>query len=126
MKTMDKPKLERDVKKSVKDVFVARDAYQFWPVQTGLGASTLDCLACVPLVITPEMVGKTIGAFVAIETKRPEKDQVTPRQAHTIKAIRKAGGVALMVNQIDYDAVADKLKWALRTGYVQAALAQEG
>lgn len=52
--------------------------YQFWPVQTGYGAATLDCLAGYQ------------GRFFAIETKAPGK-KPTPRQLLTIDTIRAAG-----------------------------------
>ena len=43
---------------------------------------TPDLIACVPTVITSEMVGKTIGKFVGIEVK---KDEATCRQWRNYK-----------------------------------------
>lgn len=54
-------------------------AYQFWPVQTGYGAATVDVLACI------------VGRFWGIECKAPGK-KPTPRQLTTMKQIRAAGG----------------------------------
>lgn len=124
MQKTPKQPLERDVKRPVKRVLEQRGAYWNMPIPPG-NINTLDFLCCVPMVITPEMVGRTIGAFVAIETKRPGVKAVTTKQAETIKTIRRAGGVAIIVNIVDETEIADKLKWALRTGYLQAQLAME-
>ena len=37
---------EGKVKVKVKNLLNAYGCYHFWPVQTGMGASTLDCLGC--------------------------------------------------------------------------------
>lgn len=66
--------------------------YVFRPVQMGLGASTLDIIACIN------------GRFVAIEAKTPGH-LPTPRQNAVIRAINEAGGVALWS-----DTVTDMLK----------------
>lgn len=52
-----------------------------------------DILACVPTVITEDMVGKTIGVFVAPEIKNPNGKGVTSAlQKRNIKQINRAGG----------------------------------
>ncbi len=79
---------EGRVKNEVKKQLKALGAYQFWPVQTGMGALTVDCLACLS------------GSFVAIETKAPGK-KPTPRQAVTLTDITKAGGTALVIDSVD-------------------------
>lgn len=61
------------------------ECYQFWPVQMGLGAATLDCLLCVS------------GRFVAVETKAPGK-RLTTRQEITAAAIAKAGAMVYVVD----------------------------
>ena len=69
--------------------------YQFWPVQMGLGATTLDCLLCIS------------GQFVAVETKAPGK-KLTARQEITFATISKAGGQVYVVASIaDAKAFAD-------------------
>ncbi len=78
-----------------------RHAYVFCPVQMGYGAATLDDLVCLPVIITPAMVGMRVGLFVAIESKVPGK-KPTPRQNFTIKAINDAGGVAFWTDSLDY------------------------
>jgi hypothetical protein len=78
---------EGRVKNEVKKQLKAIGAYQFWPVQTGMGATTVDCLACVR------------GRFVAIETKAPGKTP-TPLQETTLTKIAEAGGWALVIDSV--------------------------
>lgn len=59
--------------------------YQFWPVQTGYGTKTLDCLLCVA------------GQFIAIETKAPGK-KLTALQEQTAIDICAANGLAFKVD----------------------------
>lgn len=80
---------EGDVKRQIKAYLKSIGAYQFWPVQTGMGASTVDCLACVN------------GKFFAIEVKRKGVMQATPRQRQTIKAVSDAKGVAFVTDSLD-------------------------
>jgi len=72
--------LERDVKKSLKQYLTDIGAYQFWPVPTGFGATTIDCLFCYK------------GKFYGVECKRPGVDKVTPRQQNIMALIRFASG----------------------------------
>jgi hypothetical protein len=74
---------EGRVKAKLKKYLAVRD-YQFWPVQTGYGAATVDCLACVE------------GKFLAFECKASGK-KLTPRQLTTMQAIRKSGGSTWLV-----------------------------
>ena len=95
---MSKQTPEGRVKEMVKARLKEAGAYQFWPVQAGMGAATVDCLACVPVKITQEMVGATVGLFVAIETKRADKPvAATPRQRAVVKEIGEASGTARVV-----------------------------
>ena len=59
--------------------------YVFMPVQTGLGASTLDYLCCVN------------GHFVAIETKAPGR-QMTARQQVVMHEMLEAGAHVFLVD----------------------------
>lgn len=58
--------------------------YKFMPVQSGLGAKTLDYLLCVN------------GRFVAIEAKKPGGDY-TPLQQERKAEIEAAGGCVFLV-----------------------------
>ena len=98
--TSPKPKiLEAVVKKTVKQVLNEWGAYAFWPVPTGFGAHTVDCLACVPIKITPGMVGKTMGLFVAIETKREGVNKPTEAQQAVFDKVAAAKGSTVLVNK---------------------------
>ena len=79
---------EGRVKNEVKKQLKALGAYQFWPVQTGMGATTVDCLACYQ------------SYFIGIETKAPGK-KPTPRQEVVLTQIREAGGITLVIDSVD-------------------------
>jgi hypothetical protein len=59
--------------------------YVFMPVQSGIGASTLDYLCCIN------------GRFIAIETKADGTKKLTKRQAITKAFIEDAGGKVFVV-----------------------------
>ena len=75
-----KARFKRELKRRL-----GEHCYQFWPVQTGMGATTLDCLLCIR------------GTFVAVETKAPGK-KPTPRQELVIEQIGAAGGAAWVID----------------------------
>lgn len=60
---------EGKVKARVKNLLNAYGCYHFWPVQTGMGARTLDCLGCHN------------GRAFAIETKAPGKKLTEQQQS---------------------------------------------
>jgi hypothetical protein len=78
---------EGKVKLEVKKQLKALGAYQFWPVPTGMGATTVDCLACLA------------GRFLGIETKAPGK-KPTPLQYLTLTKIAEAGGLAIVISSV--------------------------
>ena len=88
---------EGKVKAKVKRLLARYPVYSHWPVQTGYGSPTLDCIVCAA------------GHFFAIETKAPGK-KPTPRQEQTIKAMRDAGALVFIIDgdcvllerQLDY------------------------
>lgn len=70
-----------------------RDGTQF---KVGFGDGTSDIIGITPKLITPDMVGKTVGVFTAIEVKK-EKDGAygaTPEQLAFINTIKRKGGLA--------------------------------
>ena len=89
---------EGKVKKEVKKHLAFAKAYHLWPVQTGYGRSTLDCVACVPTHKTCPQCGhgEVFGQFVAIETKAPGK-KLTARQRMTVVEMKKASAVVYVV-----------------------------
>jgi ribosomal protein S19 len=93
--------LEDKVKKALKAVLKGWGCYQFWPVQSGIGAHTVDCLTCIPIKVTKEMVGTTLGVFAAIETKRTKVDKPTEAQGEVLRQVRAAGGGAALVHTVN-------------------------
>jgi hypothetical protein len=90
---------EGKVKEQVKRLLKKYGCYQFWPVQVGYGAATLDCLGCYN------------GKFFAVETKAPGK-RLTPRQSLTRKDMQDANGVVFVVGELLHkkgDTVRDRL-----------------
>ena len=98
---------ENDVKKLVKKVFDDAGAWSYAPIQTGMGAHGIpDRVGCVPMTITPEMVGQPFGLFVAVEAKRPgrrgEKNAgATGAQMQNLRDIIDAGGIAMLADGSD-------------------------
>ena len=88
---------EAKVKKMVRDVlnefrqivvvgkFHVDNLYQFWPVPSGFGASSLDVIATY------------YGRSIYIETKAPGK-KPTPRQELTIAETKAAGAIVLVID----------------------------
>lgn len=77
---------EGKVKGRVKRLLKKYDCYQFWPVQTGYGSPTLDCIACCN------------GHFIGIETKAPGKHP-TPRQRLTMEDMAAAGAKVIVIGE---------------------------
>ncbi len=95
---------EGRVKQKVRAKLKEVKAWAFAPISMGpLGRHGVpDIIACVPTEITQEMVGKTIGAFVAIETKAPGKTtHTTPNQRRELLDISNAFGVAIVTDSIE-------------------------
>lgn len=82
-------KLEADVKNEIKVHLESVGAYQFWPVQMGFGARTIDCFACYR------------GRFLAIETKRPKGGKLTTKQRNTLRDVQWAGGKVMVATSVD-------------------------
>ena len=82
---------EGRVKACLKRRLNAQGWYTFWPVQTGYGEATVDCLAC----------HGSYGKFIGIECKREGIRKPTPRQAAVMARIRAAGGVTYLVTMKD-------------------------
>lgn len=92
---------EDDVKKKIIQPWLSSlGAWQFMPVSRGMGVSGIpDHIACVPVTVTPEMVGKTIGIFVAPEAKRPDKKlNASEKQKIQMNRIDEACGVTGVIS----------------------------
>lgn len=95
------PKTENDVKALVKDWYDSLGAWSYAPIQNGLGVHGIhDRIGCVPITITPDMVGKRIGVFVSVESKKPgrrgePRGGMSVHQNNHLIDIRAAGGFAI-------------------------------
>ena len=91
--------LEDKTKKAViKTIFdLWPDAFHLMVVPGGFGKNGIpDHLACVPVEITAEMVGKTYGMFLAVEAKTPV-GSFKKIQAVRISEIIKAKGAGYII-----------------------------
>jgi hypothetical protein len=86
---------EGEEKKKVREFLDSIGAYHYWPVQTGVGTDTLDCLACIRRHHVHFGHGATAD-FWGIEVKRADgpisKRTPTKRQLIRMEEIEKAGG----------------------------------
>lgn len=94
---------EGKVKAEVKKVLAKHGVWSFMVVPSGYAMVGFpDFVACVPLKITKDMVGKTIGVFAGIETKAPGKiKHTTENQRRNLRGIGEHGGLAIVADRAD-------------------------
>lgn len=96
---------EKKVKDKVKSILTAHEVYFFSPATHGFGRSGVpDIVACVN------------GWFLAVECKA-NGGKTTALQVREIEAIRRSNGVAVVVDETNYDmlpALIKKLKGETR------------
>lgn len=81
---------EGKVKAAVKRWLQTRGIWYYMPVQNGMGVAGI-----------PDFVCCWNGHFIAIETKAPGKrSNLSAKQEDQIMAIHKAGGVAIVVDDV--------------------------
>lgn len=82
---------EGRVKAAVKKLLKEQGVWFYMPVQSGMG-----------VVGIPDFICCWDGKFLAIETKAPGKRaNVTPNQQNRINEIHKAGGSAIVVDDVE-------------------------
>lgn len=90
---------EGRVKDAVKKLLKSRGIWYYMPVQNGMG-----------VVGIPDIIACWDGLFLAIETKAPLKNpttlaqrwaKATPNQQRRIEEINAAGGLALVVDDVE-------------------------
>jgi hypothetical protein len=87
---MAKSTPEAKVKAAVKKLLKECGIWYYMPVQNGMG-----------VVGIPDLICCWEGRMLAIETKAPGKrDNVTPNQQRRIAEIQKAGGIAIVVDDV--------------------------
>lgn len=83
-------------KADIKRFLDSLGVWHFSPYMKGFGKTGVpDIIACVPVKITPDMVGQTVGMFAGIEVKR-EGGKPTANQIRCINAIHTAQGKAFV------------------------------
>lgn len=88
-------KTKTAIKKAINELWPVN--FQLMVVPGGFGKNGIpDHLACVPVTITPEMVGKTYGMFIAVEAKT-ETGTFKGIQQVRVAEIIKASGFAQVV-----------------------------
>lgn len=65
-------------------------------VRYGLCPGSSDIIGWTPVTITPDMVGRTVAVFTAVEVKT-EYGRTTAKQENFIARVREAGGRAIIV-----------------------------
>lgn len=68
--------------------------------QFGLCVGSSDLIGWRPVTVTPDMVGRRIARFLALEVKTPT-GRATDDQKNFIEAVRKNGGLAGVVRSPD-------------------------
>lgn len=66
------------------------------PFSTGLPPGFSDLFGLAPVIITPDMLGRTLGRFVALEVKTGT-GRASEKQANFLRAINNNGGLAAVV-----------------------------
>lgn len=64
-------------------------------LSSGLCIGSSDLIGWAPVIVTPEMMGRTVAIFTAIETKVGKRD-TTVQQAKFISRVREDGGLAVV------------------------------
>lgn len=68
-------------------------------VRYGLCQGSSDLIGLRQVTITPDMVGKTLAVFTAIEVK--DRGRPTPEQQAFITMVQQAGGLAGIARSVD-------------------------
>lgn len=84
-----------EVVKKGQDFIVLRDPRV---LHAGLCVGSSDLIGWRSVEITPEMVGKKVAVFVAIEAKTG-KVRVTPDQENFIARVKDAGGIGEIIRE---------------------------
>lgn len=94
---------EGKVKKALRKTLTAHGAWHYMPVQNGMGCVGIpDIIACVPVTITEDMVGRKVGLFLGLEAKAPGfSTNTTPNQANVLNQIFKSDGTAIVADNVE-------------------------
>lgn len=70
------------------------------PLNSGLCVGSSDLIGWTTVEITPEMVGRKVAVFTALELKT-KKLQATKEQLNFIEQVKLSGGIAGIVRKIE-------------------------
>ena len=70
------------------------------PIRFGLAIGSSDAIGWHTKIITPEMVGKNIAIFTAIETKT-RTGRTSLEQNNFLLTVKEAGGISGVVKSLD-------------------------
>ena len=90
---------EAKVKAAVRKLLVEFGIYYFSPAANGFGRAGI-----------PDIICCFNGRFIAIECKAG-KGTTTALQDRELAAIRTAGGMAIVVNELNMQELKEKLQW---------------
>jgi Holliday junction resolvase len=90
---------EAKVKARVKKILDEMGIYHFSPVQNGMGRAGI-----------PDIIGCYAGRFVAFECKAG-KGKTTALQDRELENIRKAKGLAFVINEENVEQIKELLQW---------------
>ena len=66
------------------------------PIHAGLCVGSSDLIGWKVVEVTPELVGKKVAVFAALEVKTA-KGKASPEQVNFLKQVQEAGGIAGLV-----------------------------
>lgn len=69
------------------------------PMRHGLGNGTSDLIGFIPVEVTPDMVGKKVGIFFAVEVKKPKaktNKKHLEDQLQFLDFVCQNGGIGIM------------------------------
>lgn len=69
-------------------------------VASGLCIGSSDLIGWRSVVVTPEMVGRTLAVFVAVELK-VDRNDVTEEQSQFLEVVDGAGGIGVVVRDVE-------------------------
>jgi hypothetical protein len=71
------------------------------PLHAGLCEGSSDLIGWTTVTITPEMVGKKVAIFSALEIKRDAHANVSPKQRNFLEVVKQNGGIAGIAHSPD-------------------------
>ena len=70
------------------------------PVRYGMKKGVSDLIGYQRIIITPDMIGREIARFLAIEVK-VEKRKPSPEQVNFIQAVERFGGISGIARSVE-------------------------